>query len=133
VRGDDEPGDLPRELTDPAFVQRRAHVIESSPVVVPPSSPDRPPDASVVAVAWQRDSQPNVGRGRRPTRCCFRLTGAAVMACATGQASSHPERPPALGAMALDRVGAARLRRLELAVPFNAKPLARLGHHDRGL
>jgi hypothetical protein len=51
VRGDDEPGDLPRELTDPAFVQRRAHVIESFQLVVPPSSPDRPPGARFVAGA----------------------------------------------------------------------------------
>jgi hypothetical protein len=51
VRGEDDPGDLPRELTDPAFVQRRAHVIESFQLVVPPSSPDRPPGARFVAGA----------------------------------------------------------------------------------
>src|SRR6185436_19967670 len=62
ARGDDEPGDLPRERTDPAIVQRRAHVIEPFPFVVPPSSPDRPPGASAVAEASKATRQPYVGR-----------------------------------------------------------------------
>jgi hypothetical protein len=50
-----------------------------------------------------------------------------------GRPSGHPDGPPALRAMTLHRVGAAGLRCLELAAPFNAKPLARDRHHEHRL
>jgi hypothetical protein len=41
------------------------------------------------------------------------------------------ERPPALGAVALERVRTTRPRRFELAITFDAQPFAPVGHDDR--
>ena len=76
----------------------RVHVIESFPFVVPPSSPDRPPGASAVAVASKATRRPYVGRGGRPTRCCLRLAKAAHdSGCRVSQCAIS-ERPLRFGA-----------------------------------